>query len=220
MGFVINRLNVAMTGMAASSGVSYFPSWMEFAVTIGIISLGFALFSLAVNYLPVFPKKYIPVSQRKKILEAHHRNITEKALVRAYPPFHGGLLLILWGLLFIGVVTVGFSLKHNGQAPPVSASNASVQTTSNASMKLPPDYTFPRRGESPGPVTFSHESHIDSKQPSCAPCHATRFKLIEPGKPVRAELTSQQMHSVELCGACHDGKNVFGIEDDCSNCHR
>ncbi len=54
VGFVMNRLNVSITGMAASSGVNYFPTWMEMAITAFIVGIGFIVFGLAVRYLPIF----------------------------------------------------------------------------------------------------------------------------------------------------------------------
>ncbi|RJP65011.1 MAG: Ni/Fe-hydrogenase cytochrome b subunit [Candidatus Abyssobacteria bacterium SURF_17] len=57
LGFVINRLNVSITGMLRSSGVNYFPSWMEIGATVFLVAVGFALFAAAVKYLPVFPKE-------------------------------------------------------------------------------------------------------------------------------------------------------------------
>ena len=54
LGFVLNRLNLSITGMEAWSGVSYFPSWMEITVTMSLVTAGFGIFSLAVKYLPVF----------------------------------------------------------------------------------------------------------------------------------------------------------------------
>ena len=56
-GFVANRLNVSVTGMEAGSGTSYVPKWTEVAVTLGIIAAGFAIFRLAVQYLPIFEKE-------------------------------------------------------------------------------------------------------------------------------------------------------------------
>ena len=53
-GFLVNRLNVSTTGLEASSGVRYFPSWIEISVTLSIVTLGLVIFSLAVRYLPVF----------------------------------------------------------------------------------------------------------------------------------------------------------------------
>ena len=53
-GFLLNRLNVTVTGMEASSGVHYFPSWMEISITLAVVATGFFVFSLAVRYLPIF----------------------------------------------------------------------------------------------------------------------------------------------------------------------
>jgi Ni/Fe-hydrogenase subunit HybB-like protein len=54
VGFILNRMNLSITGMEAWSGVSYFPSWMEIAVTISIVTAGFIVFRLAARYLPLF----------------------------------------------------------------------------------------------------------------------------------------------------------------------
>ncbi len=54
LGFIANRLNVSITGMEASAGVRYIPKWTEMAVTASIIATGFAVFGMAVKYLPIF----------------------------------------------------------------------------------------------------------------------------------------------------------------------
>ena len=56
LGFVMNRLNVSVTGMEHAAAVQYVPSWMEITVSLGLVALGFALFATAVRYLPVFPE--------------------------------------------------------------------------------------------------------------------------------------------------------------------
>lgn len=53
-GFLLNRLNVSTTGFVASSGVNYFPFWMEIAITLALVSTGFFIFAMAVRYLPIF----------------------------------------------------------------------------------------------------------------------------------------------------------------------
>jgi Ni/Fe-hydrogenase subunit HybB-like protein len=55
LGCVANRMNVAITGMEASSGVYYFPKWTELAITMSLVASAFAIFWLAVKYLPAFP---------------------------------------------------------------------------------------------------------------------------------------------------------------------
>ncbi len=57
LGFITNRMNVSITGFEGSMGVRYFPKWSELAVTGMIIAGGFALFGLAVTYLPIFPQE-------------------------------------------------------------------------------------------------------------------------------------------------------------------
>jgi len=54
VGFLLNRLNVSTTGLMASSGVNYFPSWMEISVTIALVSTAIFIFAMAVRYLPIF----------------------------------------------------------------------------------------------------------------------------------------------------------------------
>jgi Ni/Fe-hydrogenase subunit HybB-like protein len=56
LGMIFNRLNVGVTSIQLQMNVQYTPSWKEFAVSLGIIGFGFALFGLAVRYLPVFPE--------------------------------------------------------------------------------------------------------------------------------------------------------------------
>jgi Ni/Fe-hydrogenase subunit HybB-like protein len=53
VGFVVNRLNVGITGMEGWAG-SYVPKWTEIGVTVFIVAIGFVAFGLAAKYLPVF----------------------------------------------------------------------------------------------------------------------------------------------------------------------
>jgi Ni/Fe-hydrogenase subunit HybB-like protein len=53
-GFIANRLNVAVTGMEASSGTHYIPKWTEVAVTLSIVGAGFAIFRVIAEYFPIF----------------------------------------------------------------------------------------------------------------------------------------------------------------------
>jgi Ni/Fe-hydrogenase subunit HybB-like protein len=55
LGFIVNRLNVSITGMETARGVHYIPAWSEVFITLMIVALGFGAFSLAVRYLNVYP---------------------------------------------------------------------------------------------------------------------------------------------------------------------
>jgi Ni/Fe-hydrogenase subunit HybB-like protein len=59
VGVLVNRLNVcvfSMQGYTTSKGAAYFPSLIEFVVTLGIVSLGVFLFKMAAKYLPLLAK--------------------------------------------------------------------------------------------------------------------------------------------------------------------
>ena len=73
LGFVTNRLNVAMTSMETWIGHHYLPKWTEVSITLMICAMGFFCFSLAVNYLPIFedehsekhePAPLIPIAEQ------------------------------------------------------------------------------------------------------------------------------------------------------------
>ncbi len=58
-GVLLNRLNVAIFGLyrdASARGASYFPTWMEFVVTLAFISFAIFGFKLSAKYLRVFPE--------------------------------------------------------------------------------------------------------------------------------------------------------------------
>jgi Ni/Fe-hydrogenase subunit HybB-like protein len=65
LGFITNRMNVSITGFETAAGAHYIPKWTELAVTGAIIAAGFALFGLAVKYLPIFPPEHAAEQQQQ-----------------------------------------------------------------------------------------------------------------------------------------------------------
>jgi molybdopterin-containing oxidoreductase family membrane subunit len=53
-GFVLNRLNVASTGMEGFSGERYIPKWTEVSITLSVVAVGIFVFTMANKYLPIF----------------------------------------------------------------------------------------------------------------------------------------------------------------------
>ena len=209
MGFIVNRLNVAVTGMTASSGVNYIPSWMEFAVTASIVGAGLLLFALAVKYLPVFPKEEMPSAG------------VDPILLRRRPALSRGVLAALWILMIIGMVGVAASSPaHKAPAAKPAAVEPVASHADASDLRLPAPYTFPASADSPGPVVFDHASHAMAVDNQCKACHATLFRLTEPGKPVSGQLTYEAIHEGRLCASCHNGEKAFAIEEDCANCHQ
>jgi Ni/Fe-hydrogenase subunit HybB-like protein len=59
-GFVVNRLNVSITGLEWSQGGSYVPAVAEGVITIMLLGIGIAVFAAAVRWLPVMAPIHEP----------------------------------------------------------------------------------------------------------------------------------------------------------------
>ena len=48
--------------------------------------------------------------------------------------------------------------------------------------KLPGKLTLPQGTDSPGPVAFNHDMHVDTSKPagSCSACHPRHFRILAP----------------------------------------
>ena len=53
-GLILNRLNVSITGLVASSGINYFPSFDEISITLMLVVLAISAFKLMAKNFPVF----------------------------------------------------------------------------------------------------------------------------------------------------------------------
>jgi len=97
---------------------------------------------------------------------------------------------------------------------------AAAATAQNRIAKLPPAHVLPQAADSPGAVTFNHESHVDPAAPNCTTCHPRLFKILKPGLAGDCQrITHAGMEKGHACGACHDGQKAFRV-DDCTLCHR
>ncbi len=52
-GLMFNRFNVSLLWQAIRPGYTYFPHWMEFAVSAGLIAWAIIVFMLAIRLLPI-----------------------------------------------------------------------------------------------------------------------------------------------------------------------
>jgi c(7)-type cytochrome triheme protein len=86
--------------------------------------------------------------------------------------------------------------------------------------KLPRALALPQGDDSPGQVTFNHDSHVDAKEPRCTACHPKLFPMLRGKALPKGAITHDKMEKGQACGACHGkGKAAFEFEDNCQNCH-
>lgn len=66
-GFILNRLNVSITGFEAAQGGHYVPAWPEVFITLMMVALVFGAFSFGARYLNVYPE--MKKSGKQPVLE-------------------------------------------------------------------------------------------------------------------------------------------------------
>ncbi|MCU0224016.1 MAG: Ni/Fe-hydrogenase cytochrome b subunit [Acidobacteria bacterium] len=208
MGFAANRMNTVVTGLESWPHTTYFPSWQEIAISLGIAALGCTLFALAARYFGVIPEGADDPGQGS----------AEQAALPAGLPLprrrHFALLALIPTALLVASLYATSVLEETaetGQSPPPPAPPVDL-ARGLAAFEFPRDVTFERGDGSPGAVTFRHLSHVDARAPECASCHAAGFSLLgrERGGPAPA---AGVMHDDRQCGRCHDAAQ------DCGFCH-
>jgi Ni/Fe-hydrogenase subunit HybB-like protein len=66
LGLIFNRFNVSMLALQMRPGYTYFPSWMEVSISVGLVSFGILFIWLAHRYLPMHETKEIPAPEIKQ----------------------------------------------------------------------------------------------------------------------------------------------------------
>jgi len=203
MGFVLNRLNVSTTGLLGSAGVSYMPSWMEWAITASMLTAGIAVFRLAVRHLPIFNQQELQSKPVKPpLLQAGN---TGDAVMAGL----GGLLLL---------IAVFFGLSRH-QAVGKPQTSETMLLPAETDLRLPAAIVFQPDEQSPGRVTFHHETHVDPSRPGCATCHARAFRIRPAMAGQTGTVKMDSLYAGKQCGICHNGAQAFRADGECENCH-
>jgi c(7)-type cytochrome triheme protein len=213
LGFVMNRINVAITGMDQSSGVHYFPSWTELSITASIVAFGFLLFGLAVKYLDVFPPE-----DMKEIAQGKRAQLPALIAFRA-PLWSATTLAFVMCLVFMGgsVVLSYDGIRRRATPAPLPEGSGVVDLTHGlAELKLPAVIPIKMGPTSPGQCFFSHARHVNPQSPNCSTCHSGLFRML----PATPDITADK--KMRNCGVCHDGVKAVGIlqKERCDSCHK
>lgn len=212
MGFVMNRINVAITGMDRSSGVHYFPSWTELSVTASIVVAGFVLFGLAVKYLDVFPPE-----DMKEIASGRRAELPVLAALRTPAWSATTLALVLATIFMAGSVALSYDgIRRRSYAVAGEPQAVSIDVSRGlANLKMPGPIAIKMGKTSPGQSVFSHDAHVNKANPDCNVCHDRLFRML----PTTADITPHK--KMRNCGACHDGVKAVGImqKERCNSCH-
>lgn len=217
-GFVLNRLNVSITGLQRYAGQTYFPSWMEIATTMFIVSCGFVAFRILAQWLPIFPAEhaegdvtYAPL----KSISGQRRSYEAPLATPAGFAFLSGLAMF-FALAAIFERANGVAVVASSSFSPDRSRSRNVSLRmENASLRVPANQVFPTGPLSPGEVVFRHTTHVTGQRVPCETCHADLF-------PMQRTVFSHTEHTIRMmdrCGSCHNGKAAFEIRQACGVCH-
>jgi hypothetical protein len=206
LGFIVNRLNITITGMLHSE--NYFPKWTEFAVTLSIIALGFAVFGLAVKYFPVFPKG--EPTEYKKLSGVRTKNLH-------HPVFTRRIVMGLWMLVLFGMMIYGLTKNYEENHILSTVDYKPIKRNINLSEVYP---------DLPENFNFLTSLHFTTK--GMKYWYSKENGGLERITEVPySELGCKNCH-VTGCGACHEesdqGKLIYSsiaptIQSECLKCH-
>jgi c(7)-type cytochrome triheme protein len=212
LGFALNRMNVGITGLDRSSGVNYFPSFVELAITAAIIASGFLLFGLAVKYLEVFPRE-----EMNRVAGGKLSPLPALVALRQ-PVWSATSLTLVVGTIFAAAT---LALSYDGirrRVPNVPTADGGAVDIRDALTHLQPptDIRITMGKTSPGQVIFSHTKHLNANNPNCTQCHPALFRMLR----TTADITPDR--KMRQCGTCHDAVQAVGIlqKDRCDSCHK
>ena len=111
------------------------------------------------------------------------------------------------------VVFIAFA-GSSGAAP---AAPGAAPTAPQPALKLPPNVSYELVVGPDRAVVFSHETHVALAGNRCTACHPQTFRILAP----TTHIAHGEMDAGRSCGACHDGRQAFGVRDSsaCSSCH-
>jgi len=244
-GMVLHRLDVSIVAFARPEGIGYFPSWEEFAVSVGIVAGGILIFLFFVEHLNVFDDvKGHPAPEQPSYDPATLHPLLPKrfALPRMYSlGFLLGAAVALPFLPLGGVEHVPVPVQGPRSVQVIIQDRGENETRHFALATAPGETTrmLMIDGNRDGDlVLFDHDNHAErlNGDASCETCHHltkpfdTNTSCSECHRDMYDERSvfDHDIHVMRLgedggCVECHsDGSTVksYDTVTECSECHR
>jgi len=225
LGFVINRINLAITAMIPTTGANYFPSWMEIAISLSIVSATVLVFFFFVEHFNVY--------EFRTQQEHSDKDFSKPVFDRSTEVWLGPSLIrntSVHLLFFIIGASLSFALLPESAVHGALPEKTPVTRPRGLSpMIIDGDRT--NRA-----VIFDHNKHIreNGKAESCVKCHhmqkpmdqATSCSECHRDMFLKTQIFNHLFHEEKLggnrgCEKCHDIKYPNSAENakTCEKCH-
>jgi Ni/Fe-hydrogenase subunit HybB-like protein len=205
LGIIGYRFDVAIVAFSRPGGASYFPSWMEVAVSVGIVAGALLVFIFFVEHLRVYETPHQPAEPTERLSPFRSRSVLPPSLAfsrHTTLAFIAGVAIAL--ALLPGDARTGMRLRP----VPAFASRAVEGTIT------------PRV---PGP---GHDLMV-AVEPVARTLEASPawLRIIDGNRDGRQVLFPHDLHETALgddtsCTTCHHANLPFSQQSDCASCHR
>jgi hypothetical protein len=205
-GFVLNRIDVSGLATVTATRTNYFPMWMEFAISIGIVSGAALAFFFFVENFSVYEEE--GEEERGDIL-----SIKPGFVVRLHlPPMPNA---IPFAVIFVVGATIGFAFMFNdviyGLSPektPVEVVRRveAVRTFSDRETLYDYDLYDPSKGEIPDNAELVQALLLDGDR---------KNKFVIFNHDEHKSLSGGE----KSCGLCHHMEEPLSKTDFCHECH-
>ncbi len=202
-GFVMNRLNVCFVAFARPEGARYVPSWMEIAVSLGIVAAGTLVFLLLVERFNVYGEEEVAAAPQSPIYDpASVRGLLPSTL--AAPRRNTLVAVGAAAMTFMFLPVKGPTPAATPVSSPRRLDGVSRMRADSVGLRLVLAVAAPETVDTVLPVPlFAIDGNRDGT-----------MVLFDHDRHV------ERVGTDTSCGSCHHLNLPFDRATSCSDCHR
>ena len=209
-GMIGYRFDVCLVAFYRPEDMSYFPSWMEFSVSLGIVALAMLVFIFFIERLKVYPEEEEhqpdqPLEQESRFEPASVQNLLPSSLSTARR------FSLAWiSAAALAVLFLPYDALFGKQLAPTAVS----QSTTVEGYQV-------KRLDAPGQdlrLAAKHENKVVTSK-------KINLMVIDGNRNGQLTLFGHDQHIQNLgqqdsCGTCHHQNMPFDKNSSCHECHR
>ncbi len=208
-GFVLNRIAVSGLATVTATNTNYFPSWMEFAISIGVVSAAALAFFFFVENFSVYEEEHGEAKERYEIITKD----PDKGYTFHLPPMP---YVRQYSILFIVGAALGLTLLLDDIVYGLKPEKTPVTGARRVEAL---------RAKSEGETLYAYTiyDHAEGRVPENA--EITDVLLIDGDRKNRFVLFNHEEHKTlgggeKSCAICHHMDKPLGKIAFCHECHK
>jgi Ni/Fe-hydrogenase subunit HybB-like protein len=211
LGMIGYRFDVCIVAFYRPENMPYFPSWMEIAVSVGIVATFLLVFVFFVEHLKVYPDEHQDAKPPTKPVP--DEIAFQPAGMRQLLPWR------LEGPRRYSMIALGAAALAVALLPAMVISGKTLVATPVEPVRVVPGTMSPAPGN-------AHELRLATPdQPVPAEAELRELMIIDANRDGRLVLFPHDHHAAKLggrdsCGVCHHQSLPLDSHSACTQCHR